>query len=96
MSSTVINVRIERNLKSQAQILANDLGFSVSSLINAFLKQLVRTKSVHFKLEEPTAYLLKALKESRKNIKTGKISPSFKNADNAIKWLNEPNKKKEK
>lgn len=95
MSNTaVINIRTSPRVKTQAQAIAQRLGLNLSVLINAYLKQLVRTKTVSFSLtEEPTDYLLKALKESKKDIKEGFISPAFDKADEAIKWLNDPNKK---
>lgn len=94
MNSAVINVKVNPELKVQAQNLAEELGFSLSSLINACLKQMIRTKTVSFKVsEEPTDYLLKALKASKEDIKKGRVSPSFDNAKDAIKWLNSPNKR---
>lgn len=94
MNTAVINVKISPDLKVQAQSLAEELGFSLSSLINASLRQIVRSRMVTFKAaEEPTEYMLKLLEESKKDIKTGRVSPSFNNAKDAIEWLNSPKKK---
>lgn len=94
MNTAVINIKVSPDLKVQAQNLAEELGFSLSSLINASLKQIVRTRAVTFKaMEEPTDYMLKALKESKVDIKSGRVSPVFDNAEEAIKWLNSPKKK---
>lgn len=94
MNTAVINVKVSPDLKAQAQDLAEELGFSLSSLINACLKQMIRTKTVSFNVaEEPTDYLLKALKRSKEDIKKGRVSPSFDNSKDAIKWLNSPNKR---
>lgn len=94
MNNAVINVKVSSDLKAQAQNLAEELGFSLSSLINACLKQMVRTKKVTFNVsEEPTDYLLKMLKESKEDIKAGRASPPFNNSKDAIKWLNNPNKR---
>lgn len=55
------------------------------------LRQLVRTKSVSFSLsEKPTQYLLKALRNSKKDIKKGFVSPAFDNTQDADKWLDNP------
>lgn len=56
MNTAVINIKTDPKLKKQAQNIAAQLGFSLSSLINAYLKQLVRDKTVHYNLvdESPT------------------------------------------
>jgi addiction module RelB/DinJ family antitoxin len=94
MNDAVINIKINKTLKLEAQQLAEELGFSLSSLINACLKQIVRTRSVSFDVsEEPSNYMVKMLKKSKEDIKKGLVSPSFDNVDDAIKWLNNPRKK---
>lgn len=87
MNTAVINVKVSPDLKAQAQNLAEELGFSLSSLINACLKQMIRTKTVSFNVtEEPTDYLLKALEESKKDIKAGRVV-SFRNGEEALDYL---------
>lgn len=91
MNTAVINIKTDINLKKQAMAIADELGFSISSLFNAFLKNLVRTKTVSFSLENeshPTKYFINNLRASRADIKAGRKSPSFTNAKDAIKWLN--------
>lgn len=96
MNTAVINVRVNPVLKVKAQALAQDLGLSLSSLINAYLKHLVKTRKVVLTAsEEPTDYLLKIIKKSKEEIKKGKVSPGFNKAEEAIKWLNSPKKKYE-
>lgn len=87
MNTAVINIKINPQVKKEAQKLAEDLGFSLSSLINGYLKQIIRTKSVNFELaEEPSEYMIKALKESKADIKTGKVI-SFKKPNDALDYL---------
>jgi addiction module RelB/DinJ family antitoxin len=96
MNTAVINIKINPTLKKQARNIAEELGINLSSLIKGYLKQLVRTKAVSFSLEEqPTDYLLKALKESREDIRAGRLSPTFESPNDAIKWLHNKNKKYE-
>lgn len=45
MTKAVINFKVEPEVKIQAQKLAKELGVPLSVLINAQLKQLVRTRS---------------------------------------------------
>ena len=87
MNTAIVNVRVETVLKKQAQKVASELGISLSAIIHGFLKQLVKTKTVTFRAsEEPTEYLLQALKESRENIKAGRVI-SFEKPENALSYL---------
>lgn len=96
MNSAVVNVKVEPEIKEQAQKVAEELGFSLSAVIKAYLKELIRTKTVSFTArEEPTDYLLNALKESEKDIKAGRVSPTFDNAEDAINWLNDSERRYE-
>jgi len=96
MRTAVVNIKTDSELKREAQAIAADLGFSLSSLINAFLKELARTRAINFSLsrgEEPSDYLIQALKESEEDRLAGRTSPTFDNADDSIAWLNDPNRK---
>lgn len=94
MNTAVINIKTNPVVKERAQEIAGELGFSLSSLINAYLKHLIKTKTVYFSnSENPTEYLLKALEESRKDIEKDRVSPKFSKAIDAISWLNNPQKR---
>jgi len=96
MDTTIINIRTQAVTKKAAQNIANDLGLSLSALINSFLKQLIRTKAVDLKITaKPTKYLLQVLKESKKDINKGRVSPAYKRSDEALAWLHDKNKKYE-
>ncbi len=87
MNTAVINIKVNPVLKTQAQEIAKELGFSLSSLLNACLKQIVRSRAVSFTAPElPTDYMLKSLQKSKKNIKAGKVV-SFKHNDEALDYL---------
>ncbi|MBU1031755.1 type II toxin-antitoxin system RelB/DinJ family antitoxin, partial [Patescibacteria group bacterium] len=66
MNTAVVNVKVNPKVKRDAQQIAQALGLSLSSLINGYLRQIVRTKEVTFSLsEEPSEYMIQALKESK-------------------------------
>lgn len=89
MNTAIINIKTEKDLKTKVQKVANELGISVSALINGYLKQVVRSQKVIFTIDEkPSKYLIEAIKQARKERKEGKSSPVFDNAEDAIKWLN--------
>lgn len=89
MNTTAIYIRTEPKVKAKAQKVAKELGFSLSSLVNAWLRQLIKTKRVNFSAqeEEPSEYLIKAIKDAEEALKKGKASPVFDNAKDAIAWL---------
>ena len=90
MNSALINLKTDPKVKKQAQKVASDLGFSLSSLINAYLRDLIKTKTVCFSLskkERPSQWLLNSIKEAKKDIENDRVSPSFDNAKEAISYL---------
>ncbi|OGK24958.1 hypothetical protein A3A46_00895 [Candidatus Roizmanbacteria bacterium RIFCSPLOWO2_01_FULL_37_13] len=94
MNTTVINIRTDAKLKSSAQKVAENLGLSLSALINGFLKHLIKTKKITFSVkEEPSDYLIKSIKEAEEDWKKGNYY-SFKNPKDALKFLDKINKKK--
>lgn len=90
MNSTVINIKTEEGIKREAQKIASDLGLSLSGVINGFLKQLVRDKTVMFTLNEnnPSPYLLDSIKTAKQNRKNGDFY-SFKNNKEALSFLDD-------
>lgn len=88
MNSAVINIKTQPEIKIKAQTIAKELGLNLSSVINAYLVQLIKTKTVIFSVnDEPTEYLLRMLKESRKEIKAGKTARKFKKTEDALGYL---------
>lgn len=87
MNTAVVN--INPTIKKQAQEVADGIGVSLNVVVNSLLKQFVKAKTQ----EIPSIYLKKALRESKADIKAGRVSPSFDNADDAIKWLTDPRAK---
>ena len=45
---TVINIKADKVTKDKAKKIAQELGLSLSAVINAYLKQFVNNKSVYF------------------------------------------------
>lgn len=88
MNTAVIITKTDPEVKRKVQAVAKELGMSVSALINAYLKQVIRERKVAFSLdEEPSDYLLNAMKEAKENVKTGNHSPTFTTSEEAISWL---------
>lgn len=72
MNNSVIQIRTDQELKDAAAKVAEELGFSLSSLIKAFLKNVTRTKTVTFSTGEvPSAWLLEQMAQAKKEMKEG-------------------------
>jgi DNA-damage-inducible protein J len=73
MATTNINVRVDENVKKNADNIFNELGMNMSTAINIFLKQAIREHGIPFdlKLEQPNEETLMAMKdvEEGKNLR---------------------------
>ena len=90
MKTAVINIKTNKEVKEHAQELAEELGFSLSSLVTASLKQFIRAREVRFSmLPKMTPYLEGVIKKVEKDIKAKKnLSPAFANSADMDKYLN--------
>ena len=71
-----LNLRVDADLKAQAEHIFSELGLPTSTAITMFLKSVVRHRGIPFSLslyEEPNAETMAALQESE-DILSGKIS----------------------
>ncbi len=93
MRTEIINIKTDPDTKKKARKIAERLGFSLSTLLNAYLKQFITTKTVTFSAEneEPSEWLINELKIAERDEKEGFISPAFDNAEDSIAWLHDPN-----
>ncbi len=90
MNATSVHVKIDSDMKVQAQKTAEELGLSLSAVMKALLKQFIRTQRLSVGVgEEPSAYMIEALKKSGKEYKDDNTSPSFANVKDSFKWLDE-------
>jgi addiction module RelB/DinJ family antitoxin len=90
MAKTTINIKADTEVKKRAQRVAESLGMPLSTVINAYLKQFIRTKEVHFFTEgRVKPEVRKRLDRLRKEALEGKnLSPAFESAEEAIRYLN--------
>ena len=85
-----VNVRIEPEVKQQAEDLFGSFGISVTDAINIFLRTSIMEGGFPFKIRKPrfNAETLAAMQEAR-DIMSGKIqAKSYKTTDELIKALN--------
>lgn len=86
----MINIKADREVKEKAQRVARDLGMPLSTVINAYLRQFIRTKEVHFYIEgELKPSVKRRLNRLTKEAREGKnLSPTFRNAKEMDIYLN--------
>ncbi len=75
-----ISLRVDEDVKKEAETLFCKLGLNMSTAINIFLKQSVREQAIPFKIREvPNKTTIAAIKEAEKMIRTnsGKIYDTF-------------------
>lgn len=89
MAKTLINIKADPVVKEKAQMVARNLGMPLSTIINAYLGQLIRTKEVHFYIEgtlKPS--VKKRLDRLTKEAREGKnLSPAFRTAKEMDAYL---------
>ena len=63
-----ITLRVDEDLKKQADILFSDLGLNISTAFNIFLRQSVREQQIPFSISKhtPNAVTLVAMDEAEK------------------------------
>ncbi len=87
--STNLNIRIDSELKNEAEDLFKRLGLNISSAINVFLTQSVREQAIPFEIREdqPNKDLIKVLKEVEKMEKNPEKYKNYNNIDELIEEL---------
>ena len=78
MNNTVISVKIDKDIKASAQEVANSAGLTLSTLVNAYLRQVAATRRIELYAPEPmTPKLEKLIEEVEAELKSGQASKPF-------------------
>lgn len=83
MSQIPVTIKIDADLKHEAQKLAKNLGLSLSAIVENKLRQAVRERRVVFEEELiPNAKTAKMLREIEEDIRAGRnLGPVFDSVD---------------
>lgn len=68
MATTNINVRVDEDLKKDVDSLLNDLGLTLSTAINIYLRQMVQTQSIPFTIKRYNEETEKAIHDAHMGI----------------------------
>lgn len=97
MQRVIVQVPMNKDLKKKAEVVSSEMGFSsLQETIRVLLTKLSKNE-FNLKIEEteeitdlsPAAE--RRFKKAVADIKAGRTSPIFNNADDAIAWLHNPN-----
>ena len=77
MAQTVINIRMDEELKKQVEYLLNEFGMNMTTAVTVFAKAVVREKRIPFEISASTddfynEYNQKRIKKAIADIKAGK------------------------
>lgn len=82
MNTAILNIKTDPETKQQLKAFAAQMGIPVSSLLNAQIKQMLRTGEVRLTAAlEPTPYLKKLIREADDDIKNGRTYGPFDSVD---------------
>ena len=85
---TQVNLKIDTHIKEKAQKRAQELGLSLSSVVNATLSQFARTGELQLSVApRMTPFLEDIVKEARAEYEAGKLDV-YENADDFLVSLN--------
>jgi len=80
--NTVISVRIDKQLKDSVKEVTESAGLKLSTLITAYLRQVVATRRIElYAPEQMTPKLEGLIAEIESELKSNKLSKKFDNAD---------------
>ncbi len=83
--NTVISIKVDKDVKEAAQEVAKSAGLTLSSLVNAYLRQVVATRRIELYAPEPmTPHLEKLVAEVEFELNAGKASKPFENVDDFL------------
>ena len=90
MAKTVINIKLDKDLKEEAQRLAKELGLPITTVVSNYLREFVKERRVVFSDHPtPNAKTRKELDAALKDVRHGRnLSPTFKGVGDAIRYLN--------
>ena len=87
--TSAINIQVDSKTKKEASAILSDLGLSMSTAINLFLRQVIKRDGLPFEVTnpKPSKDLLKALREAENIINQPENHKGYINIDELKKAL---------
>lgn len=90
MKTSVINIKVDKREKAKAQKLAKKLGFSLSSVMNAYLKDFLRKQRIVVGIDaknlELSDWAREEVRQSEEDIQAGRVV-AFDTVDEELAYL---------
>jgi len=88
--NTILNFKTDKALKEEAKKVARELGLPLGTIMNHYLKELVREKRVLYTTHPvPSSTVVAELQKMSTEARDSEnISPAFSDAKTAAAWLN--------
>jgi addiction module RelB/DinJ family antitoxin len=88
MKTAILNVKVDEQVKKQAQAVAGSFGIPLSTLVNAYLIELGQTGQIHFSaVEVMTPQMENIIQQAENEIKAGHTNGPFDTTEEAINYL---------
>ncbi len=73
---TMLNIKIDVDVKREAQKTAEAMGIPLGTIANILLRQFAREKEINLSLSyKPNDYLKQSIKEAEEEYRSGKLKP---------------------
>lgn len=84
-----MNIRMDKDVKEQAQRIFSQLGMDMTTAVNVFLRQVIRSNGLPFelRLDTPNEETLAAIREVQEMKKDPSIGKSYTDVDEMMKEL---------
>lgn len=91
MKNDTIQVRIDPEIKKEAELIINDMGFTLSSAIQLFLAQVVQKREIPFKItaHNPNWRTRTAIKDAERMMKHPDRYPTYSRHEDLVKEIEE-------
>lgn len=91
MATTNISMRIDEELKTQAEELFADLGLNMTSAFTIFVKQAIREQGIPFSIsrECPNKETIEAMEEVRRMKRNPSLGKAYTDVDDMMRELTE-------
>ena len=83
----VINIRVNDEVKKEAESIFKSLGLNMSVAMNLFLKKCINEKGIPFDLKIPNKETIEAMEETNKILNGDIERKSYKNVDELFEDL---------
>ncbi len=89
MSNVNVTIRMDEALKKQADALFEELGFSLSTAFNVFVRQAVREQAIPFEIScnRPNSVTVEAIKEVERMKANPEIGKSYSDVSSMMEDL---------